>query len=306
MPEETNLENTSPEEANSQIKKEGSHRIHSLRTYQGDIAETLEKTKGSIVSIVTAEEERRGKPIGNLTLDPTVIKPPKVKLENRFFLLISGVLLLLGIVTVAAVLYSRASEEEVLVAQRAKTFISFSEKKEIIAGEIDGNELTKRMISEKKAFSSQVNSVLYIDIVNTDSSPAQISTILLAITPNIPGNLIRSLSDNYMFGIYSYDTNEPFILLRTENFAESYAGMLRWERNMTSDLNLLFGLDKLSGEEKFTDEALKNRDLRILKNQDVEAVLLYSFIDKDTILVTSNEKIFNAVLGKYLLQQAAR
>ena len=75
---------------------------------------------------------------------------------------------------------------------------------------------------------------------------------------------------------------------------------------MTSDLNLLFGLDKLSGEEKFTDEALKNRDLRILKNQDGEAVLLYSFIDKDTILVTSNEKIFNAVLGKYLLQQAAR
>jgi hypothetical protein len=76
--------------------------------------------------------------------------------------------------------------------------------------------------------------------------------------------------------------------------------MLEWEKNMPKDLGTIF---EISPEDlvnpEFKDESIRNKDLRVLVGENRKTVLLYSFLDKNTILITKNEDAFNAILGKY-------
>ena len=104
-----------------------------------------------------------------------------------------------------------------------------------------------------------------------------------------------------MLGIYSFDTNEPFIILTTNDFPASFSGMLKWENNMVLDLGKLFSISENTATKTFLDQALQNKDLRILKNTSEKTILLYSFIDKNTLVITTNQNILTAIVGKYLI-----
>ena len=75
---------------------------------------------------------------------------------------------------------------------------------------------------------------------------------------------------------------------------------------MVTDLAPIFGIRSTSTPYTFTDEELRNKDLRIVTDEIGKTILLYSFIDKNTILITSHEAIFNALLGKYLTGHTTR
>jgi hypothetical protein len=99
-----------------------------------------------------------------------------------------------------------------------------------------------------------------------------------------------------------------FILISVKDYAESYAGMLIWEKDMPKDLGEIFKVSSSlsSTTSLFTDEAIKNKDLRVLKDQNKNTVLLYSFVDKNTLLITTNEDVFSALLGKYQLKEQTK
>jgi hypothetical protein len=84
--------------------------------------------------------------------------------------------------------------------------------------------------------------------------------------------------------------------------------MLKWEKTMAQDLGGLFEIpaDTGTSTEIFLDEALRNKDLRILQDNGGKTILLYSFIDKQTLLITKNENVFNAILAKYLTSKTTR
>ncbi len=275
--------------------------MKSLRTYQGDVEEAVTKNNYSSSSIFLAEQKRR---------DQTLINPEQLenkKTKNKFFLLIGGVLLLLGIITVTSVYYIK-SKEQVALEKQTKALISFSQEKDVLTANLTRDKLIANIISEKQSFSLPVNSVLYINTTIGSSTPADISLILSILTPNMPPFLERSFDSQYMLGIYSFDTNEPFIILTTSDFASSFAGMLKWEENMSFDLGKLFSIQQNTSTTTriFTDQSLKNKDLRVLQDVSGKTVLLYSFIDKNTLLITTNENIFSAILGKYLVGKQVR
>ncbi len=137
---------------------------------------------------------------------------------------------------------------------------------------------------------------------------ASISEVLGLLAPRMPASLVRAFENKYMLGVYSFDTNEPFIILTTNDFPVAYSGMLKWEKDMVADIGKIFNISVVNSEPPlaFTDEALKNRDLRVLKDNENKTILLYSFIDKNTLVITSNENIFNAIIGKYFVSQQNR
>ena len=122
----------------------------------------------------------------------------------------------------------------------------------------------------------------------------------------MPSELSRSFDKKFMVGIYSFDTNEPFIILKTSDYGASYAGMLKWEKEMSRDLGEIFSLPATLYGAPFIDEEYKNKDLRVLRNTDGKVAMLYSFIDKNTLLITANENVFSAILGKYVISQQVR
>ena len=293
MEPEKNTEQTSEQTTKNQIK--------SLRTYQGDVEEAVLKNNYSASSILVAEQQR--KKGGLLDLGT----PDNSAARNKFFILVGSILLLLGIVTVSAMFYIR-SKDEVIIQKNTKTLIGFSEEKLMSMSNITREKLVNDILVEKKSLDLPVNSVLYINTANASGTPVLAQDVLMLIAPQMSPALLRSFDGEYMLGIYSFDTNEPFIILTTGDFANSFSGMLKWEKGMISDFEKLFSLSQntSSTTRQFKDATARNKDFRVLQNENKKTILLYSFIDKNTLVITTNENILNAIIGKYNISKQIR
>ena len=277
----------------------------SLRTYQGDVEEAVAKNKFSSSTIYVAEQKKK---IVEQIKNPEPPKPPKdYTIRNEVFITAGIVLLFLGAVTVGTMFYLK-SRNQVVVEQRKNTLISYSEEKIMPTRNSNGEGLVQNFLAEKLAFKLPQNSILYINTVSASSTPMEVGKVLALIAPQMPSSLVRSLGKEYMIGIYSSDTNEPFIILTTKDFASSFSGMLKWEKKMGVDFGKLFSLPEYTDSitPDFKDEALQNKDLRILQDVNSKTVLLYSFIDKNTLVITTNENIFSAVVSKYNISKQIR
>ncbi|MFQ5788614.1 MAG: hypothetical protein ACE5H1_11620, partial [Thermodesulfobacteriota bacterium] len=138
------------------------------------------------------------------------------------------------------------------------------------------------------------------------------SDFLNTINAHLPASFLRSLKPEFMLGVHMQSGNNPFLILKTGFYENAFAGMLEWEREIKEDLAPLFGpadFDLISNENfgtsappstapTFSDFVMKNKDVRILKDNDGEIALLYSFIDKNTIVITTNENTFSEVLTR--------
>ena len=270
--------------------------IKSLRTYQGDVEEAIGKNKESSTTIFVAEQKRK------IEQPEKVVEIKYNPIRNKVFIYIGAALFILGSATIAVVYYIRVSEQTT-IEQQTKTLLSFSKEKNIDIASSTRDSLISILTQEKTGFNLPINSVLYIN-----TTPVTTEKILSLLGPNQPGALTRSFDTAYMVGVYSYETNELFIILKVKDFASSYSGMLRWEKDMPKDLAKIFGLNPelLSTTSPFIDEAIKNKDLRILKDFSGKTQLLYSFIDKETLVITKNEGIFNAILGRLTISKQAK
>ncbi len=276
--------------------------IKNLRTYQGDVEEAIAKNHFTTSTILIAEQKRKAQ---NETSNPeTAINSGA---RNKFFILTGALFLILGIATVSVVFYLK-SRNTAVVVQNTKALMGFSEEKIIPISDLNREKFINDILSEKLSANLQVNSVLYINTTDTRDEPEDLENVLLILAPNMPPSLSRSFDKEYMLGIYSFGSNEPFIILTTSDFANSYSGMLKWEKDMVLDLGKIFSIPQYVGSStpEFKDEAMKNKDLRVLKSSDKKTVLLYSFIDKNTLVITTNGDILNAIIGKYSISKQIR
>jgi hypothetical protein len=90
--------------------------------------------------------------------------------------------------------------------------------------------------------------------------------------------------------------------------------MLKWENSMPEELadllnyrNSIIQKDVLSTSSisqffnlkgTFEDRTVMNRDVREFRNDSGQLLLLYSFIDKDTLIITTSEATLKSVIEK--------
>jgi hypothetical protein len=273
--------------------------IKSLRTYQGDVEEAIGRNKESSTTIFVAEQKRK------VENPEKVIEVKYNPTKNKVFVYLGAIFFILGILTIGGVYYFRYTEKTV-VEQQTKTLLTFSKEKTLSPYGINKDIFAKKLLDENDGFKLPINSVLYIN--TTVEGQDSLGEVLALVGPNMPGSLVRSFDQNYMIGVYSYDTNEIFFILKVKDFASSYSGMLKWEKDMAKDMEKIYSIDPflVSTSTPFIDEAIKNKDLRIIKDQNGKTQLLYSFIDKETLLITKNESIFGAILGRYTVSKQAK
>lgn len=274
----------------------------SLRTYQGDIDEILKKGKTSVSSIVVAEQKRK----------ETILEAPKIErrteIKNKSFFVLGILLLLLGISAIVGVLYYMGGQNKVILMQQSKTVMGFSKEKDLVATDLSRDALLSAISKANMSFDAPLNSILFLNTADASSTPISAVDLFSALAPNIPQSLARALNNPYMIGVYATATNTPFMIFTTNDYAASFAGMLKWEPGMISDLGQVFSLPQQSTTTPYvwSDEALQNKDLRIIKGADGKTILLYSFIDRNTLVIAQNENIFTAVLNKYLISKTIR
>jgi hypothetical protein len=118
-----------------------------------------------------------------------------------------------------------------------------------------------------------------------------VSKLFGALNIPIPSNLVRSLKSDYMYGFHNFNRNQPFLILKTDYYDTTFAGMLEWEQSLLKDIYPLFGVSSSEDLRKriWTDVIAKNKDTRVLKDFNEQTVLVYMFKDQKTLIITTSE-----------------
>jgi hypothetical protein len=74
----------------------------------------------------------------------------------------------------------------------------------------------------------------------------------------------------------------------------------------TTDNSISIGEKSGDWNNLFEDEVVKNKDIRVLKDSTNTTVLLYSFINKETLIITTNEQTFNEVYDRLTISSFKR
>lgn len=128
--------------------------------------------------------------------------------------------------------------------------------------------------------------------------PATSKEFFATLKMGLSRAFINSLDDAFMMGVVTAKKPEPFLIIRSYNFDELFAGLLAWEGTMQKDLAPIFGAPR--GEAAtFTDAVASNKSTRILKDGAGNEILVYSFINQNTVIITTNGEALATLVSKF-------
>lgn len=104
-------------------------------------------------------------------------------------------------------------------------------------------------------------------------------------------NLSRSILETRL----GYSEGEHLLIFKVTDAVTVFGALLIWEPNMSAELTPIFE-NPSNNRDSFTDLTIKNNDVRILK-VDAEEILVYGFIDSNTVVITESLEAYKAALG---------
>ena len=145
-----------------------------------------------------------------------------------------------------------------------------------------------------------------------ETEPLAFTELLGALEASAPPALVRALEPVPLFGIHGIRGNQPFLLFSVTSYDHAFDGMLLWEKEILQDIGLVFGVDSrallnapasttaetLARRLSFRDVVVRNKDIRAVFDAAGRIIFLYSFLDKQSLLITTNEDTFRALLLK--------
>ncbi len=135
----------------------------------------------------------------------------------------------------------------------------------------------------------------------TNAQPAETEAIVRTLSLHIPGPFERGLGKVMMLGSITTTKNEPFIILQSNNFDVSFAGMLSWEPYMSNDLSPLFGPSVTGAKDTpalFSDALRENKNIRILYDNTGSERIIYAFVNRNTIVITTSTEALSGLLSR--------
>jgi hypothetical protein len=236
-----------------------------------------------------------------------------------------GGVLVVGASGVLAYLLTRPTTVPIQQADTsASPFITIDAQKEITIGASDSrSQILSKLTAAKEATSLSLGLVSQLVITQSSTTangdvtiPLKSYDFLPLIAPHAPPDFVRSLKQAYMLGVHVYDGNQPFLILSVYSYEQAYSGMLAWEPYLKSDLAPLFNyLPHNHGttatdatttadsttqfiQSGFVDKIILNHDSRALVDNNGNIYLLWTFIDSNTLIITTNESTLREVISR--------
>lgn len=280
----------------------GDKKVPTIRTYKSDVAEFIKKEGKTLADIAIAEEKR-------ITENQAVnIGEPEKREWGRKVILISLGLVVLAALTFGGIVIFGGNKIDDGSSPEPETTPA------MFLGTIDEKSLDISGLNEISAISAVKNAlkdqsspfyILSVEARNTSGKLEKLPARNFLETVDIypPADLIRSMKKDYAVG--SLGGKSVFLILKNSYYANTFAGMYQWEDTMAKDLSELLNLPKFElatatpeNSSGFVDIIANNRDIRALRDKIGRTVLLYSFIDKETIVIAPNETALKAVSDK--------
>jgi len=294
--------------------------VQPLETYQKDIESVVQDKSVSVLSIATAEAERRAK-IGDEGPED-----PATKRSNfiRNVAFIGGGLLLLVVASGAlAYLVSRTSPVAPAQDVSANTpFISVDGIKNItITADEKRDTVLANINAARQATALSLGLIEQLVVSESSTTangtvadPLSADDFFNLMAPDAPAALNRSI-EQYLLGVHVYDGNQPFIIAHVDSYEDAYAAMLGWENNIQRDLSPVFDYTPTkhipeqnistttstlspATSSNFVDKILENEDTRALVNNYGDVYLLWTFLDRNTLVITTNDATLREIISR--------
>lgn len=272
--------------------------IKPLRTLRGDIEEVVKEGRTSAVKIAVAETQRAtGAPetVSNFTA------PRREWPWKNILIGAAGVILIAaGGAGLYFIFKKIGVPEPTMIIAKRQTIINTEAEKTLDISNFARPKIITALKAEKTALPKNLSTVIGLNLVQktgaTTTEAVSSGNFLeqLQVQANTP--FIRALAPDFIFGFHILSQPEPFLILKTGAYDFAYAGMLRWENYLAADLGPIFLATTTPN--LFEDKIIYNKDARILRGADGAILLLYSFNDKNTIIITTNEITFKNLVDR--------
>lgn len=287
--------------------------IQRVRTYKEDVAHAVQSQKASLTSIAAAEQDRRTR----IPTDITKKRPVDFKKLGIIFGSILLIIVGMGLISFFVFFYEK---EEVVVEQEIPSFIFTEEQREIDVTNKSSREILQTLAASRNTVSIPLGQIVHLYITKTEKeSGIDVTRIiptedfLTRIDARVSGAFLRSLDPTFMIGVHVFNQNQPFIILKSNSYQHTFAGLLEWERTLYNDLFLFTGrkpdpvlgipINTQTGEEvilneNFEDRIIQNIDVRALTSTDGDIEFLYAFPNQQTLIITTNENTLTEVITR--------
>jgi len=289
------------EENKSQINTNSN--MKTVRTYMSDMADTVRANEISVLKVALAEQNKQAR--------EDLYRQQEGTPTKKIFWFIGGIILIAAAIYGSTFLINKKAEVGLpVVATKENAIISYDE---IYSLSVLDKENLSDKISEIKDIVTKNDSITFVSLsqeVNGVKEKISTSSLFSRFKWGAPGSLVRSLSDNYMIGLYTKDVDGdasnksvPFIIFQSEDYEFTYAGMLEWEKTLAGDIHNIFKLEitdttKKLNERKWKDLIINNKDSRVLYNENNEPILYYIFIDKNNLVITESKDAIKEITAR--------
>ncbi len=254
--------------------------FHTPETNVRDVKQTLSKEQTS-----SAPSPR------NVTSSETLHKIHVVQL-----LVSAGIILL---VLVGYGVYSfiqRFTEESATLITREPLFVAEHVLSVSFTGSTD--EFIQTFTSSIAEVGPRTIAIEPTEVHDNKTEILTAEAFLRAFKMGVPNTLLKALDPTFMLGAIVTTQSEPFLIIRTYNFDVLFAGMLAWENTLAHDLAPFFGISTPS-DTHFKDAVRNNSSTRILFDEAGNEVLLYSFVNQNTVIITTSGEALSALIEKF-------
>lgn len=309
-----------PQEQNNNTTKNSKEGATTrLRTFQGDMASMLEDNQVSMTTVLRAEEKRRRDRGEMASTGEEILTQEATKKRKKIFIG-GGILIIFGIILVSIAFFLQTPDGAELITPTISppiSLIASDQKNTITLSKKTHDEFIKTILARRRALSLSLGKVEEILFVNSKGDPIPSSELLSIIAPTLPTAFIRLLEPQYFFGLVQTGYRDTFFITQTKSFNAAWSGLLDWEPAMLTDLGeSMVRLDSPAFKAvtkqgppvttSFTDELYENRDVRVLRDVSGNIVLLYSLIDRTTIIIANSHLAFKEALDRLRARNSVR
>lgn len=262
--------------------------LETLRTYEGDVAEAVQHQKTSVIKVAVAEQKRK--------IERGEVEEVRKELGLNAKMVFGSILfVILGVgVGWFAYVWSKKPATVPVTVLPGNPIISSDFQQEIPVDGLNRNDILQKIGEEKgKSPTGTIESIYFTKESTAGKKILTAAEFLTLIGVTPPGILARSLNDSFMFGTESIKGGTYFLILTSSSFENAYPAMLQWEPTLFANIQNLFALpspsstSNVSVQGPYADVVIKNKDTRVLLDENGNSLLIYSLPDKEHIVITT-------------------
>lgn len=286
--------------------------VRPLHTLKDDLQNVVKEKKISLVRAAALEEEKRHR-VSSKDLAQAVATRPKkfgIAVFSSFILVGLGIL---ALATVFIVMQERSGTSSTALGTNA---LLFSEQSiPLPLDELHPNDVRRSLGALREQTVLTLGAIMQVvptiqgaNPMTNEVAPRPVTfgEFIQSIGANPPAELIRSVENDFFFGIHTVDERAPILVLQVKTYERAFAAMLEWEERMNADLTPVFTTvprqttspDGAITERLFEDAIMRNYDVRQLKDDQGTVQLYYSFPSRNILIIAESPYSFTEVLSR--------